>query len=224
MSNTILIIGESGSGKSTSLRNLDPKTTFIINVIGKNLPFRGFKKHYIHLTGWDDKEGNYLATDDWAKIVKCIHMVDKNRPEITTIILDDWQYIMSYEYMKRIHEKTSVFDKFAEIGYHGWAPFNALKSVRDNLTGFIMAHNEIDTDGVSKLKTMGKLLKEKLTIEGIFDAILHTHVCNGEYFFQTQTDESSIARSSMGMFSDKLIPNDLLMVKQAVESYFNDEE
>lgn len=224
MSNTVLVIGESGSGKSTSMRNLNPKTTFIINVIGKNLPFRGYKKNYKKIIGWDDVEGNYFCSDDWAKIVKCIQVVDKNRPEITTLILDDWQYIMSYEYMRRMHEKTSVYDKFAEFAYHGWSTINSLKSTRDDITSFVLSHNEVDTDGISKLKTMGKLLKEKLTIEGIFEAILHTHVSNGEYFFQTQTDENSIARSNIGVFDNKLIPNDLLIVKNAVESYYNDGE
>ena len=95
MNNTVLIIGQSGSGKSTSLRTLDPKTTFIINVLDKPLPFKGFKNKY------NASEKNYYTTHDWAKVINCIERVNKERPDITTLIIDDWQYILSYEFIKR---------------------------------------------------------------------------------------------------------------------------
>jgi len=219
MSNPILVIGQSGSGKSTSLRNLDPKTTFIINVLDKPLPFKSFKKSYQWVT--KDKKGNYYSTHDWAKVIGCIEMVNRERPEITTLVIDDWQYILSYEFMKKATEKG--FDKFSELAQHGWSTVNSCLSTRPNLTSFILAHSDVDATGRSKLKTIGKMLDEKITLEGLFTTVLHSRVIDGEYKFQTQYDGEFLAKSPMGMFKDHLIPNDLVAVKDAVENYFNDE-
>jgi len=222
MSNTVLIIGQSGSGKSTSLRTLDPKTTFIINVLDKPLPFRGFKKGYKPVTK-ENKNGNYFTTHDWATVVRCIEMVNKERPEITTLVIDDWQYILSYEFIKRATEKG--FEKFSELAHHGWATMNTCTTgTRPSLTTFILAHSDIDQTGRSKLKTIGKMLDEKITLEGLFTTVLHSRLIDGAYMFQTQDDGDFLAKSPIEMFEEFLIPNDLLAVKQAVESYYNEEE
>lgn len=149
-------------------------------------------------------------------------MVNKERPEITTLVIDDWQYILAYEFMRRVSEKG--FDKFSELANHGWSTINACLSTRNNLTNFILAHSDIDATGRSKCKTIGKLLDEKITIEGLFTTVLHSRVIDGEYKFQTQYDGEFLAKSPMGMFEEHLIPNDLVSVKEAVENYFNDEE
>jgi hypothetical protein len=216
VSNTVLVIGQSGSGKSTSLRNLDPKTTFIINVLDKPLPFRAFKKNY------NSASKNYYTTNDWAKVVNCIERVNKEREDITTLVIDDWQYILAYEFMRRVSEKG--FDKFSELANHGWSTINACLGTRPSLTNFILAHSDVDSTGRSKCKTIGKMLDEKITIEGLFTTVLHSRVVDGDYMFQTQYDGEFLAKSPMGMFEEFLIPNDLLAVKGAVENYFNDEE
>lgn len=222
MSNTVLIIGQSGSGKSTSLRSLDPKSTFIINVLDKPLPFRGFKKGYKPVTK-ENKTGNYFTTHDWTTVVRCIEMVNKERPDITTLVIDDWQYILSYEFIKRASERG--FDKFSDLANHGWSTMNACTTgTRSSLTTFILAHSDIDQNGRSKLKTIGKMLDEKITLEGLFTTVLHSRIVDGEYIFQTQDDGDFLAKSPIGMFEEFLIPNDLLTVKGAVENYFNDEE
>lgn len=221
MSNTVLIIGQSGSGKSTALRTLDPKTTFIINVLNKPLPFKGFKNKYQAVTKQNPK-GNYYSTDNWSHVVKCIEAVSNDRPEITTLVIDDWQYILSYEFMRRVSEKG--FDKFSELANHGWSTINACLGTRPTLTNFILSHSDVDSTGRSKCKTIGKMLDEKITIEGLFTTVLHARVVDGEYKFQTQYDGEFLAKSPMEMFSEHLIPNDLLAVKDAVESYFNEEE
>lgn len=221
MSNTVLVIGQSGSGKSTALRNLNPTTTFIINILDKPLPFRSFKKDY-HLYTKDNKLGNYYSTNDWATVVKCIEMVNKEREDITTLIIDDWQYILAYEFMRRVSEKG--FDKFSELAHHGWSTINACLATRSTLTNFILAHSDVDSTGRSKCKTIGKMLDEKITIEGLFTTVLHSRVVDGQYLFQTQYDGEFLAKSPMGMFDEFLIPNDLETVKNAVENYFNDEE
>jgi len=221
MSNTVLIIGQSGSGKSTSLRNLDPSTTFIINVLDKPLPFRGFKKNYKLVTK-ENKGGNYFTANDWSHVIRCIEMVDKTRSEITTLIIDDWQYILAYEFMRRMSEKG--FEKFSELANHGWSTINACLNTRSTLTNFILSHSDIDATGRAKCKTIGKLLDEKITIEGLFTTVLHSRVVDGEYLFQTQSDNDYLAKSPMDMFKEFLIPNDLVAVKEAVENYFNEEE
>lgn len=217
MSNTVLIIGQSGSGKSTALRNLDPKTTFIINVLDKPLPFKGFKKNY------NASEKNYYSTHDWSKVILCIERVNKEREDITTLVIDDWQYILSYEFIKRATEKG--FDKFSEMANHGWATMNTCTTgTRPSLTTFILAHSDMDITGRSKLKTIGKMLDEKITLEGLFTTVLHSRIVDGQYLFQTQDDGDFLAKSPIDMFEEFLIPNDLLIVKHAVEHYFNDEE
>lgn len=221
MSNTVLVIGQSGSGKSTSLRNLDPKSTFIINVLDKPLPFRSFKKNYSSVTK-ENQGGNYFSTNDWSTVVRCVEMVNKERPEITTLVIDDWQYILAYEFMRRVSEKG--FDKFSELANHGWSTINACLATRSSLTNFILAHSDVDNTGRSKCKTIGKMLDEKITIEGLFTTVLHSRVVDGAYLFQTQYDGEFLAKSPMGMFAEFLIPNDLASVKGAVENYFNDEE
>jgi hypothetical protein len=227
MSNTVLVIGQSGSGKSTSLRNLDPKTTFVINVLDKPLPFKAFKKNYRALTK-ENKSGNYYSTSDWANVVKCIEMVNRERTEITTLIIDDWQYILAYEFMRRNttgeEKEKNPYQKFTDIAVHGWSTINACLGTRETLTNFVLSHSDIDATGRSKCKTIGKMLDEKITIEGLFTTVLHSRVVNGEYMFQTQYDGEFLAKSPMGMFEEHLIPNDLVSVKSAVENYFNDGE
>lgn len=219
MSNTVLVIGQSGSGKSTSLRNLDPKTTFIINVLDKPLPFKAFKKNYQAFTK-KNQSGNYYSTNDWAQVIQCIEMVNKERPEITTLVIDDWQYILAYEFMRRVSEKG--FDKFSELANHGWATINACLGTRATLTNFILAHSDTDATGRAKCKTIGKLLDEKITIEGLFTTVLHSRVIDGDYKFQTQCDDQFLAKSPIDMFEEQFIPNDLVSVKHAVENYFNE--
>ena len=230
MSNTVLVIGQSGSGKSTSIRNLDASSTFVINVLDKPLPFKGFKKNYSSIKPILDDEGkktgnvtgNYYSSDDWASIIKVINLVSNKRTDITTLIIDDWQYILAYEFMRRVSEKG--YDKFSELANHGWATINACLSTRQDLTIFILAHSDTDQTGKARCKTIGKLLDEKITIEGMFTTVLHSRVIDGQYMFQTQSDNDYLAKSPFEMFKDLLIPNDLVSVKSAVENYYNDEE
>lgn len=221
MSNTVLIIGRSGSGKSSSIRNLDPKSTFIISVLDKPLPFKGYKKFYIPIKGWDDKEGNYLATDDWQRIIKCIQMINQKRPEITTLIIDDIQYVLANEFMKRSAERG--FDKYSEMGMHYWSIVNAAMSCRNNLLTFFLSHNEIDTNGQSKVKTIGKMLDEKITVEGMFTICFQSCILNEEYKFLTQNNGECSAKSPLGMFNDLYVDNDLLLIKECIEKYYEED-
>lgn len=220
MSNTSLIIGESGTGKSTSLRDLEPKETFIINVLNKPLPFKGFKKHYIKLSP-DGSTGNYYASDDYSTIIKVIKLVSEKRPDIKNLIIDDWQYTMGNEFMRRATE--TGFTKFTEIGQHAWSIIRTLINCRDDLFCFVLSHSDSDAHGRMKCKSIGKMLDEKITIEGMFTVVLHTQIMDGNYRFLTQNDGSYIAKSPMGMFEDKYIDNSLAYVRGKMTHYFNED-
>lgn len=220
MSNTSLIIGESGTGKSTSLRNLDQRETFIINVLNKPLPFKGYKQKYIKISP-DGKEGNYYASDDYFRILKIIKHVNENRPEIKNLIIDDWQYTMCNEFMRRATE--TGFTKFTEIGQHAWSIIRTLTECRDDLYCFVLSHSDSDTNGVKKCKSIGKMLDEKITIEGMFTVVLHTQIMDGNYKFLTQNDGSHIAKSPYGMFEERYIDNDLVSIKEKMVSYYEED-
>lgn len=220
MSNITLIIGESGTGKSTSIRTLNEKETFIINVIDKPLPFREFKSKYKKITKASEGncEGNYFASDDANKIVRMIHYISDKIPTIKNIIIDDYQYIMANEFMRRATDKG--FDKFTEIGRHGWEIIeNALKC-RDDLYIFFLSHSETDNLGRAKCKTIGKMIDDKITLEGMFTTVLHSIINDGKYMFLTQNDGTHIAKSPMSMFDTLTIANDLNAIKDAMINYY----
>lgn len=216
MSNTILVIGESGSGKSTSIRNLDPKSTFIISVLDKPLPFKGYKKSY------SEENKNFFCTDNYKKIISYIEAVNDRRLDITTLIIDDAHFLMANEFMSRATEKG--FDKFSEISQHMWQVMCAITGTRSDLTCFVLSHSEIDSTGMSKPKTVGKMLDDKITLQAMVTVCLHTLVKDGEYKFLTQNDGNHTCKSPLGLFDELLIDNDLRLVKDKIEHYFNDEE
>jgi len=216
MGNATLILGESGSGKSTSLRELDNKTTVIINVLDKPLPFKGYRSKY------NLESKNYLATDNAEIILRAIKKVNDERPDITTLIIDDFQYILANEFMRRASEIG--YRKFTDIGSNAWKIVKALTDSRGDLDCFILTHNYIDVDGKSKIRTIGKMLDDKVNLEGMFTVILHTMFVEGQYKFLTNSDGIHMAKSPMGMFTDKLIDNDLLYVKKTINNYNQQEE
>lgn len=220
MSNTILIIGESGSGKSTSLRNLVPEETFLFNVLDKPLPFRGYKKSYLKTTT-ETRKANYLSTDNYGLLNATLKKINDERQEIKNIIIDDFQYIMANEFMKRATERG--FDKFTEIGQHAWSIVNTLIGLRENIDCFVLSHTDTDASGRVKPKTIGKMLDDKITLEGMFTIVLHALILEGKYKFLTQNDGIHVAKSPMDMFKNKLIDNDLRYVKEQMFNYFNED-
>jgi hypothetical protein len=227
MSQEILIIGESGSGKSASLENLNPKTTFLFNVVRKPMPFRGWKTKWQALSK-ENPQGNYMATDNPKTICATMKHINENMPHITTIIIDDFQYIMANEFMRRAHEKG--FEKFTDIGLHAWEIITLGKSLREDLTFVVLGHAEVSTDLAGgrrlKFKTIGKLVDDKINVEGLFTVVLFTHVGPDEnnkieYLFKTQTDGSTTGKSPKGMFESEKIPNDLEYVIKTVTEYNN---
>jgi len=226
MSELVGIVGMSGSGKSTSIRNLDPKTTFIIRVTKKPLPFAGYKKMYSEFSK-DNPSGNYFQSDNPMIISKTLDYINEKRPEIKTIIIDDFQYTMGFEYMRRAREKG--YEMFKEVGQNTFNLINKAESLRDDIIVFVLTHPEIDTDALGnkmvKIKTLGKMIDSYITLDGMFTTILYTNVektNNGiEYWFTTQTDGVNTAKSPIGMFDSYKIPNDLTLVIEAINKYQN---
>ena len=160
MADLIAVVGASGSGKSTSLRNLDPETTFIINVAGKPLPFKGFRKNYKQLVQNPETkkfEGNLYNTSDVAKIGQVLRVIDKTRPEIRTVIIEDAQYLMAFEAMDRSSEKG--YDKFTQIASNFYSILKESMNMRDNLKVCVLTHSENTGDPLNpsyKIKTIGE--------------------------------------------------------------------
>lgn len=222
------IVGESGSGKSTSLRNLDPKSTFVINVASKNLPFRGFKKNYIPLVQDPESKkftGNLYNTSSVDKISMVLRMIDKTMPHIRQVIIDDSQYLMSFEAMDRASEKG--YEKFTQIAQHFYSILKEAMNMRDNLKIFILTHSENIGDSLNpsyKIKTIGKMIDNMITVEGLFTYVLFTAKVKDDegvqhYKFMTQSDTTTTGKTPMGMFNDLYIDNDLQLVFDAIDHY-----
>ncbi len=214
MSNATLVIGKSGTGKSTSIRDFDEKETFIINVLDKPLPFKGYKKKYTKVT---KEGGNYFSSDNSDSIIKMIKYINNERTDIKNIVIDDFQYVMANEFMRRAMDKG--WEKYTEIGKHAWEIIDFSIKCRDDLFLFFLSHSD-DESGTSKCKTIGKMIDEKITLEGMFTIVLHTHVMDNKYKFITQNDGYHTAKSPMGMFDDLSIDNNLVFVKEKMKSYY----
>jgi hypothetical protein len=216
MSDLIIILGESGTGKSSSLKNLSSEETYIINVLNKPLPFRGYKKKYCV-----DKK-NYSETDDYQKILAYLKSINERAPHIKNVIIDDFSFLMNNEFMRRCREKS--FDKFTDMGANMYSIMQACMMFRDDLTCFLMCHTEKDHAGLIKPKTVGKMTSDYVGISERVTIVLHTQIIDRQYKFLTQHDGTHVAKSPDGMFDSLYIDNDLQYVKEQMHDYFNEEE
>lgn len=223
MSTTTLIIGESGTGKSSSIRNLNHEETFIISSLDKPLPIRGFKNKYIK-ENIEARKMNFCTEKDPYKIISIIKAVNERRPEIKTIILDDFQYIMA-NHLLRVNATRSneVFEKFRNIGTFVWNIIDELQNCKSTTNCYVIMHSDLKDDGTYKPKTVGKMVDSQICLEGTFSTILHSLIIDGSYKFLTQNDGIHMAKSSMGMFKDKYIDNDLLEINNTINEYFNED-
>ena len=196
----VLILGPSGSGKSASLRNFEPEEVGIFNVVNKPLPFR--KK---------------LPTANNATYEMIAGSLKKKSKK--TYVIDDSQYLMANEFFDRAKEVG--YQKFTDIGLHFR---NLLQTViqqtPEDVIVYFLHHTEEDMSGRLKAKTIGKMLDEKLTVEGLFSIVLLTVAEGTEHYFLTNSDGSSTAKSRMEMF-DLKIDNDLRMVDQTIREYYD---
>lgn len=210
MSTSIFILGQSGSGKSTSLRNLNPRRVLLIQSIRKPLPFRSADWQYITA---ENPNGSILVSDNAQEIIS--HINGTKRP---IIIIDDFQYVMANEFMRRSAERG--FDKFTEIGVNAWSIITAANNAHPQKRVYILSHTEEDQHGKTKIKTIGKMLDEKITLEGLVTICLQTAVVNGQYIFTTQNNGNTTVKAPMEMFSTDHIDNDLSIVDDAICEYY----
>lgn len=197
----ILILGHSGSGKSTSLRNFRSGEISLINVMGKPLPFKG---RFVNTINSDKYEiiGDALATMK-TKIA----------------VIDDAQYLMANEFMRRAMERG--YDKFTEIANNFWTLVNyVINELPFDTTVYFLMHIERDDAGNEKVKTIGKLLDEKITVEGMFTIVLKSIVKDGVYSFTTQSNGHDTVKSPLGMFPTYEIENDLKAVDNIVRAFW----
>ncbi|AHF73865.1 putative phage protein [Candidatus Sodalis pierantonius str. SOPE] len=204
MSIATLVLGESGSGKSTSLRNLDPEKTGIIQCINKPLPFKS--------SGW--KVGlNVARTNDPVKILDILRAHNKD-----IIVIDDFQSVLVDEFMRRATQRG--YDKFTDIGKIAWDTFNLAGALAEHRRVYILTHSHTDDNGGIHVKTVGKMVDQVITPEGYFTIVLRAVVNNGNYLFSTQTNEQDCCKSPMGMFSETLVDNDLKAIDDAICAYY----
>ena len=195
----VLILGGSGNGKSASLRNVPEDKCLVINVADKPLPFKN------HMES--------VSTDQYPEIIKQMKLTKKK-----IIVVDDAQYLMANEFMRRAGERG--FDKFTEIGQKFWTLIQTVKELQKDVTVYFLAHIERDQDGNEKIKTIGKLLDEKITIEGMFTIVLKATVSDGVYTFSTQSNGHDTVKSPIGMFPSMMIDNDLWYVDKKIREYY----
>lgn len=198
----VLVLGESGTGKSASLRYFPQDDVAVINVAGKPLPF----KNKIHC----------YNTDDYMQVEK--HMDRISKGGCKSIVIDDAQYLMANEFMRRSMEKG--YDKFTEIAKNYWTLVNRVKELPEDVIVYFFSHLDRDQNGNEKIKTVGKLLDEKITVEGMFTIVLKTNVTDGQYTFLTQNNGHDTTKSPIGMFPTYAIDNNLFYVDEKIRNYY----
>lgn len=195
----VLILGESGSGKSASMRNFSPEDVGIFNVAGKPLPFK--------------KALPKADTSDYRKIMNTMGKSEKK-----SFVIDDSQYLLCFEMFA--HAKETGYQKFTDmaLNFYNLVKF-VIESLPNEKIAYFLHHTETTADGKVKAKTVGKMLDEKLTVEGLFSIVLLCRTDGSRHYFETQSDGYTTAKSPMEMF-DREIDNDLKMVDQKIREYY----
>jgi hypothetical protein len=207
MSIATMVLGQSGTGKSASLRNMDPAQTLLIQVIPKPLPFKSKE--------WKPVKagGNIIVLSKSDDI--CAAMRKTARP---IIVIDDFQYLLATEFMDRAHETGYV--KFTEMARHYYDVLTTAATLAADKRVYLLSHTDTTDTGQTKAKTIGKLLDEKITVEGLVTIVLRTHVINGQYVFSTRNSGADTVKTPIGLFEDEHIPNDLMAVDKAIAEYY----
>ena len=215
MAKVIGIMGESGSGKTTSMRNLNPATTFYIDCDKKGLSWKGWKKQY------NLENKNYWDTDNPSTVKQLLEKINTQDTlkHIKTVIIDTINGVMVAEEMR--NAKVQGFGKWTDLAQYVWEIFDYCLTMRDDVTVIIVAHSITDTDdnGIvfTHIRTNGRKL-EKIVLESKLTTVLLAECKDGEYIFHTKGDRSSV-KTPLGAFKEDEIPNDVTTVIKALEEY-----
>lgn len=216
------IVGATGTGKSTSIKHLDSKETYIINTAKKELPFKGAEKLY----NVDSK--NYKEVDEITEITRLLKTISEKAPHIKNVIIEDSNYMMSFRMADKANEVG--FQKFTILAKDMVDLFREARKLRDDLKVFYFTHPETIEDGGEivgyKMKTSGKMLDNQIVLEGLFTICLYTLVEEAKdgtatYNFITNRFKKYPAKSPDGMFEDIKIPNNLKLVSDTIDKYYN---
>lgn len=216
MPKSLCIMGESGSGKTTSLRNLDPKTTLIVDCDKKGLSWKGWRNSF------NGNNKNYIVTDFPQVAQQILEKVDKAKgfEHIKVIVFDTINGLMVADEMRRMKEKG--YDKWVDLAACIYELIDYALTVRPDLTPVFIAHTQTERDDsgymFTRIKTSGKKL-DKIVLESKFTTILYAKCVDGEYKFVTQSDGSTTAKSPMGAFEEQEIPNDLNAALKNLEDF-----
>lgn len=220
-SKLIGIVGSTGTGKSTSIKHLNPEETYIINVAKKELPFKGSETLY------NAEKKNYREVDDAVEITRLLQNISQKAPHIKNIVIEDSNYIMGFNIVARATEVG--FTKFSIMARDMVALFQEARRLRDDLKVFYFTHPETIEEGGEivgyKIKTAGKLIDNQILLEGLLTVCLYTFVEENKdgsvtYNFVTNRFRKFPAKSPDGMFADVKIPNNLQLVADTVDEYY----
>ena len=216
------IVGQTGTGKSTAIKHLNPEETYIINVAKKELPFKGSEKLY------NVEKKNYKEIDDANEISRLLKTISEKAPHIKNIILEDSNYVMGFTMLEKATEKG--YEKFSIMAKDTVTMIRTAKQLRDDLTVFYFSHPDTVEDSGEiigyKMKTSGKLIDSQINLEGLFTVVLYTNVEERkdgtvEYSFITNRYKKYPAKSPDGMFEELKVPNDLQLVVNTINEYYN---
>ena len=220
-SKLIGIVGETGTGKSTSVKFLNPEETYIINVAKKELPFKGSEKLY------NSEKRNYKEVDDANEISRLLLSISKNAPHVKTIVIEDSNYIMGFNMVAKATE--TGFTKFSLMAKDMVELLRTTRQLRDDLVVFYFTHPETVEDAGEiisyKMKTAGKLIDNQINLEGLFTVVLYTNVEEKkdgtmEYSFVTNRYRKIPAKSPDGMFEEIKLENNLQTVIEKIREYY----
>lgn len=215
MSKVICIAGESGSGKTTSMRNLDPETTMYIDCDKKGLSWKGWRSQY------NGDKKNYLKTDFPQVALQALKKNDKEEQyrHIRVVVVDTINGLMIADEMRRCKEKG--YDKWQDLAQSIYDLIDYALTMRDDVTIIFVAHTQTDHDDngymFTRIKTSGRKL-DKITLESKFSTVLLSKCVDGKFLFETQANFST-AKTPMGAFAEKEIDNDIVQVMKALEEY-----
>ena len=232
MSNIICLAGLSNSGKSTSLKYLEPESTFIVSCTNKQLQIPGFRKKYKKVTTNEGKlVGNWYINNNYDNIKKMLNIVSKTRPEVKVIVLDDANYLLSNETFQNALIKG--YEKFTILAKNYYDLIEYCMNLRDDLTVVFITHIEnfgTDIDPEYRMWTTGKMLTNAINLDGLFSYIIYSerYVSDTDdevkYRFKTRTDGNDTCRSVSGCFEDKYIEPDMKYVIDTINKFENGEE
>lgn len=214
MSKSILIMGESGSGKTTSMRNLKPAETFYIDCDKKGLSWKGWKNEY------SAEKKNYMATSDVQQIMSLLSKISNEQPQIKVVVLDTLNAIMIDDEFSRMKEKG--YDKWQELAYSIYGIIQMSNILRQDLTVILVMHSQTERDEntgekFTRAKTSGRKL-DKIVVESKLTTVLLAKCIDGKYVFETKNNNSTV-KAPMGAFDTDRIDNDIVKVLDALKDF-----